>query len=66
MTAPLSPDRDNALASLDRNRALLGQAQGFAYKSAGAEDLAAYVFAADPGSDELGARPAILFFFSSA
>ena len=66
VTAPLSPDRENALAALDRNRTLLAQAQGFAYKSVGDEDLAAYVFAADPAGDELGDRPAILFFHSSA
>ena len=53
------------METMDRNRALLGQATGYVYKEASGHELAAWVFT-PPDHRPESARPAIVFFFSSA
>lgn len=51
---------------MDRNRALLAQAERYVYKTAGQHDLEAYVFRAVEGTHApAGGRSVIGFFFSS-
>ena len=50
---------------LDRNYALLQQAEGYAYKTVNGQDLGAYVFRAHGDPPPSSGRPAMLFFCSS-
>ena len=50
---------------LDRNYALLQQAEGYAYKSTGGKDLGAYLFKPKDQTMPEGGWPAVLFFCSS-
>lgn len=50
---------------LDRNYALLQQAEGYAYKTIGDDDLGAYIFRPPPDSRPATGSPSALFFYSS-
>ncbi|MFN0125677.1 MAG: alpha/beta hydrolase [Verrucomicrobiales bacterium] len=62
---PRLSGRRDPMETMDRNRALLAQANGYVYKEVGGHELAAWVFT-PPDHSAASAAPVVLFFFSSA